>query len=187
MGRRINGLAHIDVFDLVASLRDRMTDFDKVTLRQEWPGSPHHDTRAIILRGPVGLGRTLPLPAGWFDDVPHEDLLPRWDWPEVRDVLREIEKLAPVGLGKAMIVALRPGGSIDWHVDEGPYAQAHLRYHLPLVTNPFAHLYSGGEQAHVPVGALTFFDTSVLHSATNLGPTDRIHLIVDARKVRKEG
>lgn len=185
-------IAHVDTFELTASLRDRIKEFDAMTLRQDYPGSAHRDTRSIFLRGPA-MNDEWPADQKirtWFADVPHVDYPIASDWPEVWPFMRAVADSVfayrpgagtPV-LGKVMVIELKPGGSLAWHVDQGPYSQATTRFHLPLVTNPQAWMYSGGEQAHLPVGALTWFDTSVPHSAVNLGAEPRYHLVVDVRR-----
>jgi hypothetical protein len=189
----IRGIAHVDTWPLAATLYPRLDLFKAVTLRQDYPGSPHKETRMIPLRVPAPLLTALaPMPphldpsvlaALWFEDVPHANTPILDGWPEATALFAGLSTVLMRGaVGKVMLVELAPGGSLAWHKDEGAYAQAHMRFHLPLVTNPMAFLLAGGEQAHVPVGALTFFDTSVLHSAINLGETPRVHLIVDVRR-----
>lgn len=180
MGAHIRAIGHLDTFALLASLYERRSEFDTITLRQDTPGSPHRDTRAIFLRGPDE-----PTVTRWFEDVPHVDY-PAWrTWPEAEPLFTNLLTSLPQPIpdvGKVMLVELKPGGALAWHVDEGAYAVQHERYHLALTTNPGAWLLSGGEQAHVPVGALVWFDNHALHSAINVGPTPRIHLIVDIRR-----
>ncbi len=174
----VRPIAHLDTFAVLASLWPWRNAFDAVTLRQTYPGSPHKDTRSIFLRGPEA-----PTPATWFEDVPHVDYPILAEWPEMQWLLKDIAaELGSDRFGKVMLVELAPGGAVSWHVDEGAYAVAHDRYHLPLTTNPGAFLLSGGEQLHIPVGFLTGFDNHGLHSAINVGPTPRVHLIVDVRR-----
>ena len=178
-------IAHLDTFDLVGSLRNRMALFDKIKIRQETPGSAHTHTRSIFLRGPEN-----PNTQNWFEDVPQIDYQPLAGWKEAirfSGILgaalttRLPVQIDPLHRGKAMIVELAPGSAVDWHRDEGAYARVHRRFHLPLVTNPGCFLFSGGEYAQLPVGALTWFDNHALHSAVNFGQYPRVHLIVDYR------
>lgn len=153
--------------------------------RQETPGSAHHDTESIILRGPKGDDV-----AAWFADIPHQDMAILKEFKSAKSVLTRIANAlavdgVPGKIGKAMIVSLKPGGFIDWHTDEGAYAEAYNRFHVCLIPSPGAFLYSGGEQASPAVGWLTFFNNRALHSAINLGQTPRVHLIVDVRKPEK--
>lgn len=177
-------LGHLDTFPVLASLGARLALFDQVTVRQTYPGSAHGDTRSIFLRGPEWDAET-PLIA-WLEDRPHVHYPSLEDWPELSlllaNVLVSVDPTCARALGKVMIAELAPGGAIGWHVDEGDYAEAHERFHVPLTTNPGCVMYSGGESIHLPVGMLTAFDNHALHSAINAGLTPRMHLIVDVRR-----
>jgi hypothetical protein len=176
MARAIETVGHLDTLALIGDLWARRDLFDAVTLRQDAPGSAHRDTRAIFLRGPIE-------PARWFDDIPHADYRFIEGWPSAAAALDRIATmLGGRTLGKAMIVALKPGGRIVPHIDEGAYPVAHDRYHLVLSTTPEAVLISGGERRHVAVGELVRFETALPHTAENDGAWERIHLIVDAHK-----
>lgn len=125
----------------------------------------------------------------WFEDIPQVDYSILKDWKSARAILARIkdavQPLFPdrnIVLGKAMIVRLKVGGYVDWHTDEGEYAKVHDRAHLCLLPSPGAWLYSGGEAYQPPVGQLTWFNNRVPHSALNMGPVARTHLICDIRK-----
>lgn len=175
----------IDASMMTATLLTRHKAlFEADTRRQEHLASPHHDTQSILLRGPKS-----PSAENWLEDVPQVDLPALSEWKTAKALLARIKNaVAPLNdnkpgiLGKAMIVSLKPNGFVDWHVDEGSYAETHHRLHLCLVPSPGAWLYSGGEAFSPPVGLLTGVNNRVLHSALNTGPTARIHLIVDVRK-----
>lgn len=181
-------VSFIDTWGLASAVYRHRSAFDQNRLRQTTPGSPHHSTQTIFFRGPRD-----PSPENWFDDAPQVDygLLGQKEWQTAKNVLsrirRAVQATLPAGqelgpAGKAMIVLLKAGCHIDWHVDEGEYAEAHIRFHLPIVTNPGCALYSGGEVQYMPAGQLTWFDNRVKHSGTNLGAHPRVHLIVDFRK-----
>lgn len=97
--------------------------------------------------------------------------------PVMRDAL---DASAP--LGRVVVSVLAPKSVISWHKDVGDYAKRHLRFHVPLVTNPGCTLYGGNAQAHVPVGLLTWLDVLELHCAANWGSEARCHLIFELRK-----
>lgn len=171
--------------NLVLKFRDR---FGQDARREKAPGSPHHDTDAILLRGPKD-----PSPANWFGDIEHVDYPILKEWKSAANLLSRIRNAAApflkgqqAVLGKAMVVRLKPKGFVDWHVDEGEYAAVHDRLHICLIPSPGAWLYSGGEMACPPVGQITWINNRVLHSATNLGDVARVHLIVDVRKPETE-
>lgn len=178
-------LAFVDASVFTAMLLTKYREaYGLNTMRQSQPGSPHKHTKAILLRGPKDAS-----PENWQEDVPQINYPIMTEWKTSKSLLTRVAAAAATfnkgetpDLGKAMIVKLEPGGVVDWHIDEGAYAEAHLRLHLCLVPSPGAYLYSGGEQCTPPVGQLTFVNNRVLHGAVNFGPVSRVHLIVDVRK-----
>ena len=111
------------------------------------------------------------------------------EWASARKLLARLKNEAapflngkPAVLGKAMIVSLKPGAFTPWRYDDSDYAQDHLRLYINLIPTPQAYIYSGGETANPPVGSVTFFNTQVLHSEINLGPCNRVSLIVDVKR-----
>jgi hypothetical protein len=53
------------------------------------------------------------------------------------------------------------------------------RFHLPIQTNPGAHLLMGGEKFHFEERRIYFFHNGTVHSANNEGDTYRYHLVWD--------
>lgn len=182
----------IDVSHMAGALvLKHASRFGEDERRQKAPGSPHHDTQSIILRAPIldDADRSASdLKTLWQADIEHADWPLLQDWPSARAVLRQIAEShlrrsrCQAAFGKIMVVSLKAGGYVDWHIDEGPYAEAHDRFHLCLVPSPGARIFAGGEAAILPYGQLTWINNRTLHSAINLGPCSRIHLIVDIRK-----
>lgn len=178
-------IAFIDTQFFTATLVSKYRDaWGQNAQRQNFERSPHHDTQSILLRGPQN-----PTLENWFEDIAQIDYPILKDWKSARAILARIkdavQPLFPgrnIVLGKAMIVRLKVGGFVDWHVDEGEYAMKHDRAHLCLLPSPGAWLYSGGEVAQPPVGQVTYFNNHAPHSALNMGPVARVHLIVDIRK-----
>lgn len=175
----------IDSSKMAAALLMRHdVHFSDDTRRQDTPGSPHHDTRSIVLRGPAGGAD----PDNWFQDVEHVDYEVLAGWPSARQVIDLIRQShltrtgKPAHFGKIMVVGLKPNGWVDWHIDTGEYATAHDRFHMCLVPSPGAWLYSGGYTAILPPGQLTYVENHIPHSALNMGPVERVHLIVDIRR-----
>lgn len=184
-------LDFIDVSHLAATLVMRYSaHFNDDRRRQTYANSPHHDTQTILLRGPTGGNDIAPadLKSWWQSDVVHRDEAILEDWPAAVRVLGQIEEshrrragMAPV-FGKIMVVALKPGGVVDWHTDQGPYAEAHDRFHICVIPSGGAIMHSGCMSAALPVGQLTWFNNRIPHSAVNFGTVARVHLIVDIRK-----
>lgn len=54
-----------------------------------------------------------------------------------------------------------------------------VRFHLPLQTNPQAHVLMDGELFHFEAGSIYYFNNGTVHSARNLGQEMRFHLVWD--------
>lgn len=188
----IRFLTYLDTANVLVGLagkRDKL--FDDNRLRQDAPGSPHHDTRTILLREPSsGLTEE-----SWFADEEYRNTPTLNEWEAAKALLQraraEAAKMGAANgvalsrVGKAMVVDLKPQGWIDWHRDEGAYAENHARFHVALRTNPGCVMYSGGEAAHLPVGHLYWLDVRQIHAAVNFGLHRRVHLIFDLRIERR--
>lgn len=146
------------------------------TWRQDHPDSPHRDSETIYLRMPPGPVT----PELVFEQIGNERWLPAEGLsPLVDIVVRQIERLLGGQLARVMLVKLKPGGRIAPHADTGSYADATERYHAVIRTNPGAVLEVGPEVLNLPAGTVWWLDKHAEHSGRNVGPTDRIHLIVD--------
>lgn len=181
----IQPVGFLDVSVFAASLRLRHWEkLGESKLRAEYPGSAHHDTESILLRGPRD-----PTVENWFDDVEQINypLLDEWK-PAKNLLLRLRNAVAPLNggkpgkLGKVMIASLKSGGHVDWHRDEGAYAAAHQRFHVGIVPSYDSFLLSGGQMLQVMVGQLVYFNNHIRHSAINDGEFSRVHLIADIRR-----
>ena len=67
----------------------------------------------------------------------------------------------------------QPRSCLSWHVDDEP------RLHIPLITNPGAHLVIEDTANHLPADGSAYMANTVLHhTAFNGGDDPRIHLVV---------
>lgn len=189
---------HLDTFGVTARLHALAPHL--------WAGVPE---RGEVNRPEIGMGASILLRGhrditheNWLHDLPLHDLEPLvgagekpYDkpWRTMQRLLRQArdaimaESIAKQYLsgemGRAMLSRLDPGSTIFWHDDDGPYHSRHIRFHLPIVTNPGCFLYSGPEQLHLPAGMLTYFNNRVRHSAANWGDLLRVHLIFEMRRL----
>jgi len=76
---------------------------------------------------------------------------------------------------------LDPGKQIYPHPDQRPGLTngKELRYGLAVTTNEQCLLTCAGEPFHVPAGTMYWMDNYKEHSATNFGPSTRIHVYMD--------
>lgn len=152
----------------------------------------------------IGLGASLvlrghtPITAkNWLDDLPVNDTHELTGWASMKRLLARAQRaimaeptarqyLSGV-MGRAMLSRLDAGSTIFWHDDNGPYHERHVRFHVPLVTNPGCLMYSGPElPVHMEVGTLWYFNNRVRHSAANWGAHMRVHLIFEMRRIDPE-
>ncbi len=168
----------LDVAPLLALLEKHEWLWYERTIRQDFPGSPHHDTEAIYFREPLA-----------FTPEEYQGTTTSQATPGIPQEVREalVDLLYPVlkslgwlDMGYVMAVKLLPGGHVDEHIDEGVYADHYNRFHLVLKTNGGATLTVGGEERHLKAGEFWWFNHKQPHSADNLGSDDRIHIIFDA-------
>ncbi len=162
--------------------------FDEFTIRQEYRGTAHGDTKTIPLR----LGKSITPETKAEDLTPHImlDEMEFEDWgnfdkfPAVRATISEImDAMNLVELGWATIVSLKPGGKIEPHKDEGEYCANFSRLHVCIYSEQDVSVIMVNREPYlVKVGDIITFDNKAEHSAGNRSKThERIHLIFDAR------
>jgi len=167
----------LDVQPLLAEIDQHPDLWRQITARQDHPESAHKDTECIFLRGPAEMTR---------HGVQHD--LSALDYPALA-LLRDpaanlvnplMQSLGITELGRAMIVRLRPGGSITPHADEGDYAAHFARFHFSLQSDEGNLFVCGGEVVHMHPGSAWWFAHRVEHFVVNRSERPRLHLILDA-------
>jgi hypothetical protein len=167
-------------FDIDVALKEAHGSdlWDVFTLRQDTPGSPHHDTRTIVLRAPAATEWSHDV---IFNTIEAEDTNAVEHLPAVRDLcIAACERLGVKELGRVMLVELAPGGHIDSHFDDGAYAAHYERFHLVLESDEGNTFTNGAESIHMKPGQLWQFNHRAEHEVTNGSGRPRIHLIIDA-------
>lgn len=142
---------------------------------------PHFNTRyyegdwsGISLRSVGGVARELypdPAASDPFADTANLDRC-----PDVRATLDRFQ----CELLSARFLRLAAGSVIKEHSD---YNLAHedgeLRIHIPVRTNPDVEFILDGVPVRMCEGEAWYLDLNLKHRVSNLGSTDRIHLVVD--------
>lgn len=166
---------NIDVIPLRNSLKfnDLWND---ITIRQDFPESPHSDTETIFVRGPEAFTFDLYQQDLGSYDYPAMDYLRK---PIERALINVLKALEVTELGRILIVKLKPGGEITPHVDEGKYSDHFQRFHIPVTTNDDCRMICDGVEYQMKPGELWLFDHKSMHGAYNRGDTDRVHIIFD--------
>jgi quercetin dioxygenase-like cupin family protein len=78
------------------------------------------------------------------------------------------------------LMRLEPGAVIKEHSDiQLAYEEGGVRLHLPVQTNSLVEFHLDGERVILNEGELWYLNLSLPHRVSNLGATDRIHLVID--------
>ena len=96
--------------------------------------------------------------------------------PLMRPILK---KLQVEDMGRVLIVNLKPSGHVTKHNDQGTYADHYQRFHLVLKSNQWCSQSCGDQKQKFEVGEVWWFNHKKLHTADNVGMTDRVHIIFD--------
>lgn len=121
-------------------------------------------------------------------DVEHGDTELLNEWKAARGLLIRLRNLigaktgAQPAFGKAAIFLLGPGTWLDWSIDTGPYAEAHMRLHVTLIPSDGHRLFSGDATISPAVGHVLVVDHRRPHSEVNLGSCPWVQLVVDVRR-----
>jgi hypothetical protein len=129
--------------------------------------------------------KTNTVPLIFSEDFESENINYR-DWFDVfSDEILDISSILAntIGFGyitRAILVKLPAGQTIPEHVDAGESLHDCHRMHIPIITNDFCQFIVGDETVNMKEGEIwEINNTNKIHSVKNLGPEDRIHLIVD--------
>lgn len=173
-----------DPAPLLARLTPEM--WEEETRRQDAPGSPHKDTKMIVIRwADLGEG-----------EDPREAVfrnLDSIDWPYAIKLMPEIGEAVMTVLdclgdikrfGRVMLTKLPPGGRITEHIDEGLYADYHDRFILRLWGGYGNVFYCDGQRFRTCPGDAFWFNHKREHSFWNNAKQDQINLILDAMAPR---
>lgn len=105
------------------------------------------------------------------------------DWKEVIEPILEATKLMygylNVDYPRIMLAKLPAGEFIKPHIDRSPAAQFPHKVHVPLLTNDETFFILNEDDIKMEVGTMYEVNNRILHSVTNNGKTDRVHLIFE--------
>ena len=166
----------LNVEPLLKLLDDKPELWKEITARQEFTKTPHKDTESIYVRGPLKMTPYYVLWDTGSYDYPCMEYLEPALVPLMRPIL---EKLEVKEMGRVLIVNLRPSGHVIKHNDQGTYADHYSRFHLVLKSNKHSFQTCGDEEKRFEVGDVWCFNHKKLHTADNVGTTDRVHIIFD--------
>ena len=166
----------LDVEPLIKLLDAKPELWKQITARQTFMNSPHKDTESIYVRGPYAMTHYYVMWDTGSYDYPCMEYLKPALVPLMQPVLR---KLMVEDMGRVLIVNLKPSGHIIKHNDQGKYADKYARFHLVVKSNPHCSQTCGDQKQKFEVGEVWWFNHKKLHTADNVGTTDRVHIIFD--------
>ena len=169
-------IGHVDIAWFLPALTEHRERFGDSTWRQDHPQSPHGATRTIYLRMPQEI--TLDSVLESLEVVDQPALLQVYPFAKLASSMAA-ELDAGDRVARVMLIELAPRSRIAEHRDEGGYAEATERYHLPITTNPDCIVHINGEFAHLEPGDVWWFDKHSPHSVVNMGREPRVHMVMD--------
>ena len=135
------------------------------------------DWSVIALRAPTGARHPIQMivsQPGQFDFVDTPALAAS---PHFRQVLAAFA----CPLLAVRLMRLTPGSMIREHHDHDlAFEQGTVRIHVPVATNDGVDFRLNGARCVMPAGSAWYLRLSDPHSVANRGPTDRVHMVIDA-------
>lgn len=135
------------------------------------------DWSVIPLRGPAGARHPIRMiysdpNCTEFADTPMLVAAP---------YLREVLAAFACPLLAVRLMRLAPGSLIKEHRDHDlRFEDGTVRIHVPVVTNDGVDFRLNGTRCVMPAGSSWYLRLSDPHSVANRGPSDRVHLVIDA-------
>jgi hypothetical protein len=94
---------------------------------------------------------------------------------------REVLAGFACALQAVRLMRLAPGSVIKEHRDHDlSFEGGVVRLHIPVVTNERVDFRLNGRRCQMAAGSAWYLRLSDPHSVANLGPADRVHLVIDA-------
>jgi len=99
------------------------------------------------------------------------------------EYLAEVLAAFPFPLDCVRLMKLTPGSVIKEHSDlDLAFESGAVRIHVPVTTNPGVDFQLNGSRLDLREGTCWYLRLSDRHSVANHGETDRVHLVIDARR-----
>lgn len=182
-------VTHLDTMAIMPRLvKLAPANWKPIEARGEMNNELYGKGASLLLRAHSPITRE-----NWLDDLPLHETPDLEQWSTMKRLLAQARKAIMAeqvsrqylsgDMGRAMISRLDAGSTIFWHDDNGAYHDRHIRFHIPLVTNPGCLMFSAHESLHMQIGALWYFNNRVRHSAANFGRSQRLHLIFEMRRI----
>ncbi len=94
---------------------------------------------------------------------------------------REVLATFQCPLRTVRLMRLTVGSNIKEHCDSGlDFELGMVRIHVPVVTHEAVEFYLNQKRVVLPAGTCWYLRLSDRHRVANPGPTDRVHMLIDA-------
>jgi len=148
-------------------------------LNDNW--QPHFNTRdyegqweVLPLRTPGGKDTIIPEPINGedeFADTPYMQKMP---------AVKQLVDTLKCQVGSVRLLNLKAGAVIKEHRDvELAFESGQARLHFPVQTNDKVEFYVNNTRVTMLPGHCWYINANLPHRVSNLGETDRIHLVMD--------
>jgi len=132
--------------------------------------------KVLSLRSPGGNHKNIS--PDLINEEGFEDTIYMEHFPSVVKLLVSLQ--CPVMASR--FLNLRAGSVIKQHRDnELAFEKGEARLHFPVFTNPAVEFYCEDERIILNEGECWYLNANLPHRVSNLGDTDRIHLVVDCK------
>ena len=186
----------VNVTPLMLAISRRTDLWTEDTFLRHYPQGPFGMVDSIMLRFPekvilddadpaeqerkVALYKANQLPG--FDQHESIDYPAYAALPEARDIVMNVfAAVRGTRLGRVMINRIAPGGRIFPHEDTPEHCRYYSRFHVVLQSADGVKFRAGDEWGNWETGAVFWFNNALEHEVINDSPTDRIHMVIDAR------
>jgi hypothetical protein len=171
-------IRHIpDIFHLQKEVAENEVCWVYNTSRQE-TAAVQQSTNTIVLR-------SLPHRTEEFSPVDgrHESVRTSFAalFPRTLEVVESFAEEKGGGLGRVVIVRLKPHSRVYRHYDSHPWLKMRNRYHLVVKSKKGSFMTSGIETRVFHEGDLFLFENMKMHTAENDSDDWRVHVIFDMK------
>jgi quercetin dioxygenase-like cupin family protein len=101
------------------------------------------------------------------------------DIPYIKEVIDQFK----CPLLSVRLLKLEKGAHIKPHRDYNlGYEDGNFRLHIPIATNPDMNFILDGQRIEMKVGECWYTNVNYVHSVSNNGVSDRVHLVIDCAR-----
>lgn len=97
----------------------------------------------------------------------------------IMPIINDMQNIYNGKFGRILLIKLPSGESITPHIDKDNYFNIARRFHVPVVTSAMVEFYVDNDKINMKEGECWEINNKKIHSVSNCGLIDRIHLLFD--------